>query len=312
MGTKVLLTGGAGFIGSHLAEAILEKSYNLKIIDNFSTGNINNIKSILSDVELIEGDIRNISTISKVMKDIDIVVHQAALPSIQRSINDPITTNEVNVIGTLNLLWAAVKNKVDKFLFASSSSVYGNNSNDTKHESDPPSPLSPYAASKLAGENYCRVFSNVYGIQTVCLRYFNVFGSRQDPNSQYSAVIPKLINFLIKDKNPVIYGDGSQSRDFTYITNVINANLLAIENSTEKHLVLNCACNKSIALNQVIKELNEILGKKIEPLFESERAGEVKHSCADISLAKQKINYSPEIFFSEGLKKTVKDFINNT
>ncbi|MFA5792093.1 MAG: SDR family oxidoreductase [Candidatus Paceibacterota bacterium] len=308
MTQRILLTGGAGFIGSHLAEEFLLKNYSVRIIDNFSTGNRNNIKNILHDVELIEGDIRDYPTVSRAMKDIDIVVHQAALPSVPRSINDPITTNEVNVKGTLNLLWAAVEGKVNKFLFASSSSIYGNSKELLKHESICPSPLSPYAVSKLAGENYCKVFSNTYGIQTVCLRYFNVFGPRQDPNSQYSAVIPKFINILMNNKQPTIFGDGLQSRDFTFVKNIVKANLLAIENASEKNLIMNCACNRQVSLNDLVKELNQILNKNIEHVYEKERIGDVKHSFADISLAREKISYEPEVYFSEGLRRTINEF----
>lgn len=305
---KVLLTGGAGFIGSHIADELLFRNYTVKILDNFSTGNKNNIKNILNNIDLIEGDIRDPDTVSIAMQDVNIVIHHAALPSVPRSINDPITTNHVNVNGTLNLLWAAVEKKVEKFIFASSSSVYGNSNETVKHERLILNPLSPYAVTKLTVENYCRVFSEIYGLNTVCLRYFNVFGPRQNPNSQYSAVIPKFIKIISEDNRPVIFGDGTQSRDFTFVKNVVNANLLAIENSTDKNLVMNCACNVPITLNALVEEINRCLGKNIEPIYEKERMGDIKFSCADIKLAKQKINYQPEIFFKEGLEKTIKDF----
>lgn len=311
MNQRLLLTGGAGFIGSHLAEEFLLKNYSVRIIDNFSTGNRDNIKNIIPDVELIEGDIRDYPTVSRAMKDIDVVVHQAALSSVPRSIIDPMTTNEVNVKGTLNLLLAAVEHKAEKFLFASSSSIYGNSKELMKVESICPSPLSPYAVSKLTCENYCKFFSNNYGLQTVCLRYFNVFGPKQDPDSQYSAVIPKFINMLLKDKQPTIFGDGLQSRDFTFVKNVVKANLLAMENAYEKNLIMNCACNKSITLNDLVKEINKFLGKNIEPIYEDVRVGDIKHSCADIELAKEKINYFPEISFREGLELTIKEYVAN-
>lgn len=302
---KVLVTGGGGFIGSHLAEEFLNKGFSVRIIDNFSTGNRINIDSFKNDIELIEGDIRDFHTVSKAVQDVNFIIHQAALPSVPRSIADPITTNSVNIDGTLNLLWAAVVNKVDKFLFASSSSIYGDTIELPKHERMIPNPLSPYAVSKLTVEYYCKVFSMTYGLNTVCLRYFNVFGPRQDPNSQYSAVIPKFINLINENKQPVIFGDGLQSRDFTFIKNVVKCNMLAIEQSTEKNLILNCACNQQITLNSLIFELNRLFGKNIQPLYDPERLGDIKHSCADISLAHEKIGYHPEIFFNDGLELTV-------
>lgn len=308
MGKTILLTGGAGFIGSHIAEELLIKNYSVRILDNFSTGSKTNLKSFINDVQLIEGDIRNFNTVSHAVKGADIIVHQAALPSVPRSIKDPITSNEVNINGTLNLLWASVDAKVEKFLFASSSSIYGNSVELIKHEKICPNPLSPYAATKLAGENYCRVFSQTYGFQTICLRYFNVFGPRQDPDSQYSAVIPKFIKLISENKQPTIFGDGLQSRDFTYVKNVVKANLLSIENASENNLIMNCACNMKISLNELVKEINRNLDKNIEPLYAKEREGDIKHSYADISLAKKMINYEPEIYFSEGLKKTIERF----
>lgn len=308
MGKKVLLTGGAGFIGSHIAEGLLKENFEVRIIDNFSTGSRNNLLSFINNVELIEGDIRDYPTVSRAVSGVNIIIHEAALPSVPRSINDPITTNEVNVKGTLNLLWAAVEKKVNKFVFASSSSIYGNSSELIKHEGLTPHPLSPYAVSKLAGENYCRVFSETYGFNTVCLRYFNVFGPRQNPNSQYSAVIPKFIGLMKKNERPTIFGDGLQSRDFTFVNNVVNANLLALKNTVEKNLIMNCACSVPVSLNEMVGELNQNLGKNLEPIYTEERPGDIKHSFADISLAKLKIGYEPEILFGDGLKKTIDEF----
>ncbi len=304
MSIKVLITGGAGFIGSHLVEEFLQKNYQVRVIDNFSTGSLNNLTQFKNDIELIEGDIRSYHTVIKAVKDVKIVVHQAALPSVPRSINDPITTNEVNITGTLNLLWASVENRVEKFLFASSSSVYGNSIELPKHERMIPNPMSPYAVSKLACENYCKVYSSIYGLETICIRYFNVFGPRQNPNSQYSAVIPKFIDQMKDNKRPTIFGDGLQSRDFTYVKNVVDANLLAIENNSEKNLIMNCACNEQISLNSLVHQINKILNKDIEPIYEAERAGDIKHSFADIKLAKEKIGYVPKIYFNEGLRLT--------
>lgn len=310
MTKKILLTGGAGFIGSHLADGFLTRGYSLRILDNFSTGKRDNIKHILNDIELIEGDIRDAETVSKVVEDVNIIVHEAALPSVPRSIKDPVTTNQVNVNGTLNLLWATVKNKVEKFIFASSSSVYGDSKESIKHEGLVTNPLSPYAITKLTAEHYCRVFSETYSLPTICLRYFNVFGPRQDPSSQYSAVIPKFIKLMNNNERPIVYGDGTQSRDFTFIKNVVNANILAVENSSDKNLIINCATNLPVTINKLIKEINGILGKNIEPIYEKERTGDIKHSCAAIELAKEKIGYGPEILFKEGLEVTVKEFIN--
>lgn len=309
MTKKILVTGGAGFIGSHLADEFLTRGYSIRILDNFSTGKIDNIKHILNDIELIEGDVRDIETVTKAVRNVDIIVHKAALPSVPRSIKDPATTNQVNVTGTLNLLLTAVQNNVEKFIFASSSSVYGNSEESVKNEKLAANPLSPYAVTKLTAEHYCRVFSEIYGLPTICFRYFNIFGPRQDPSSQYSAVIPKFIKLMSNNERPIIYGDGTQSRDFTFIKNVIGANILAIENSSDKNLIMNCATNLPITINQLVKEINGILGKKIEPIYERERIGDIKHSCAAIELAKKKIGYNPDILFKEGLELTIKEFV---
>jgi len=310
MNTRVLVTGGAGFIGSHLVDEFLLQGYSVRVIDNFTTGSKNNIKHVLGDVELIEGDIRDYHTVLKAVKNIDIIVHQAALPSVPRSVYDPITTNEVNVKGTLNLLWAAVESGTKKFLFASSSSIYGDSVELPKHEKLCPNPLSPYAVSKLTAETYCKAFSNTYGLKTICLRYFNVFGPRQDPNSEYSAVIPKFIKMIAENKQPIIYGDGLQSRDFTFMKNVVKGNLLAIKSSAEKNLIMNCACNVQITINKLVEEINGILGKNVVPIYQEGRTSDVKHSYADIKLALEKISYKPEIQFREGLEITVNSILN--
>jgi len=305
MANKVLITGGAGFIGSHLVEGFLNKNYVVRVIDNFSTGNINNLKQFKNDIELIEGDIRSYHTVMKAVKNIDFVLHQAALPSVPRSIYDPITTNEVNISGTLNLLWASAENRVEKFLFASSSSIYGNSEVLPKREIMHPNPMSPYAVTKLTCENYCRIYSSIYKLKTVCIRYFNVFGPRQNPFSQYSAVIPKFINAVKNSIPPTIYGDGTQSRDFTFVKNIVNANILATEKSTDDNLIMNCACNEQITLNELVVQLNKLLHKNLKPIYANERQGDIKHSFADISIAKEKIGYIPEVFFNEGLYKTI-------
>jgi UDP-glucose 4-epimerase len=302
---KFLVTGGAGFIGSHLVEELLKRNYEVKVLDNFSTGKRENLKEFEKDIELIEGDIRSYHIVEKAVKGIDIILHQAALPSVPRSIKDPITTNEVNVGGTLNILEGAKENKVKRVVFASSSSVYGDTPTLPKSEDMIPNPLSPYAVSKLAGENYCQVYSRIYGIETVILRYFNVFGPRQDPSSQYSAVIPKFIKAIKEDKRPIIYGDGTQSRDFTYVANVVEANILAASSEVDSGIIMNCACGGQITLNELVNEINKILKKNIEPIYDEPRIGDIKHSYADIELINRKLNFKPIFNFYEGLKFTV-------
>jgi nucleoside-diphosphate-sugar epimerase len=301
---KILVTGGAGFIGSNLVEELLKKNHTIKVLDNFSTGSRNNIEGYRKDIEVIEGDIRSYHIVQKAVHNVEVIFHLAALPSVPRSITDPITSNEVNVLGTLNLLNAAVESKVSRFIFSSSSSVYGDTPELPKHEGMTPNPLSPYAVSKLTGEKYCSVFSRLYGLETISLRYFNVFGPRQDPNSQYSAVIPKFIKLMINDKQPVIYGDGLQSRDFTFVKNVVNANILAASAKCESGVVMNCACHFRVTLNDLVNEINQILGKNIQPIYSEPRTGDIKHSFADISLAKKLINFEPTFGFKEGLIKT--------
>lgn len=305
---KFLVTGGAGFIGSNIVSALLKRGYQVKVLDNFSSGKRENLKDFEKDIELIEGDIRSYHIVQESLKGIDVVLHQAALPSVPRSIKDPITTNEVNINGTLNILEASVSAKVKKVVYASSSSVYGDNPQLPKHESMTPNPLSPYAVSKLSGEKYCNVFSRIYGLETISLRYFNVFGPRQDPSSQYSAVIPKFIRAIKNNEQPVIYGDGEQSRDFTYILNVVEANILAATSDFESGIAVNCAMNGQISLNELVNHINKILGKNILPRYEQPRAGDIKHSFADIHLAKEKINYVPLVSFEEGLKLTIDSY----
>ncbi|MBP9191591.1 MAG: SDR family oxidoreductase [Ignavibacteria bacterium] len=306
---KFLITGGAGFIGSNIASELLKKGYSVRILDNFSSGKRENLKGMEKDIELVEGDIRSYHIVQDSLKDIDIVLHQAALPSVPRSIKDPITTNDVNINGTLNILEAAVDMKVKRVVYASSSSVYGDNPVLPKVETMIPNPLSPYAVSKLTGEKYCNVFSRIYGLETVCLRYFNVFGPRQDPTSQYSAVIPKFIKSISQDIQPVIYGDGEQSRDFTYISNVIQANILAATSDCESGITLNCAVSGQITLNDLVKEMNKLMNKDVKPIYEGTRAGDIKHSFADISLAEKSIGYKPVVSFQEGLKKTIESYL---
>jgi len=305
--SSYLITGGAGFIGSHIVEELVKRKEKVRVLDNFSTGKKENITPFFKDIELIEGDIRDLMIVKKAMKGTDFCLHQAALPSVPRSIKDPITTNEVNVLGTLNILMAAKEEGVKKVVYASSSSVYGDTPQLPKREDARASPLSPYALSKLAGEEYSKLFSSLYGLETIVLRYFNVFGSRQDPTSQYAAVIPKFISLMLKGKRPTIYGDGKQSRDFTYVLNVVNANLLATASKT-KEGVFNIACGKRIMVNELVKNLNRVMNTDIEPLYTDPRPGDIRHSQADISRAEEVLGYKIGVDFEEGLKRTVEWF----
>lgn len=305
---KFLVTGGAGFIGSNIVKSLINNGNNVRVLDNFSSGKRSNLDQYNDDVELIEGDVRSYHIVQQAVKGIDIVLHQAALPSVPRSIKDPITSNEVNVNGTLNVLEASVSGGIKRVIYASSSSVYGDNPELPKHERMLPNPLSPYAVSKLAGEKYCSVFSRIYGLETIALRYFNVFGPNQDPSSQYSAVIPKFIRAILNNEQPVIYGDGEQSRDFTYVSNVVDANILSAVADCDSGIAINCAYSAQITLNELVSYINQNLDKKIDPIYKEPRPGDIKHSFANINLAKDKINYNPMIGFEEGLKLTIEHF----
>ncbi len=305
-----LVTGGAGFIGSNLVGRLLEHDHTVRALDNFSTGKRSNLEEFAQSANVIEGDVRDYETVRRAADGVDVILHQAALPSVPRSIKDPLSSDAVNVVGTLNVLQAAKTAKVKRVVFASSSSVYGDTPDLPKHERMAPNPLSPYAVSKLAGEQYCRVFAHVYGMETVSLRYFNVFGPRQDPESEYAAVIPKFINAMLRDKQPTIYGDGEQSRDFTFVENVIQANLLAATAACEPGIVMNCACHGRFTLNQLVQAINEILGKEIRPLYAPPRAGDIKHSFASIDLARKSIGYAPSVEFKEGLQRSIEWYIS--
>jgi len=306
-----LVTGGAGFIGSHIVDALVKGGKKVRVIDNLSTGNAANLAHLINDIEFIEGDIRDANLLDKAMKGIDFCFHEAALPSVARSVEDPITVNQVNIDGTLNLLFAAKKNKVKRFIYASSSSAYGDSPSLPKKEDMKPHPLSPYAVSKLTGEYYCGVFYSVYGLETLCLRYFNVFGPRQDPNSQYAAVIPKFITCFLRNTSPQIYGDGTQSRDFTYIDNVVYANMLAAEAKSTSGQILNVACGRRTSLNDLVELLKNLLSSKVSPDYAEPRSGDIKHSLADISEARHMLGYSPKTSFEQGIKKTIEWHKNN-
>jgi UDP-glucose 4-epimerase len=302
------VTGGAGFIGSNICEGLVNKGEKVRILDNFSTGKRENIVKFKDSIELIEGDLGNLEVVKRAMAGVDFVLHQGALPSVERSIEDPLTTNKVNILGTLNVLLAACEAKVKRVIYASSSSVYGDTRTLPKKEVMKTSPQSPYAVTKLIGEAYCRIHYSIYGLETVCLRYFNVFGPRQDPSSQYAAVIPKFITLMLRGESPPIYGDGEQSRDFTFIDNVVEANLEACEAKGASGRAFNIACGKSISINNLVQRLNGILKTRIEPTYQSPRKGDVRHSWADISQARKILHYSPEVGFAAGLEKTVRWF----
>lgn len=314
--TKYLVTGGAGFIGSHIAEKLLEQGNQVRILDNFETGKEKNMASFIHQVDFMKGDIRHAQTCEKACDGIDYVFHQAALGSVPRSIKDPITTNEVNITGTLNMLMAAKKAGIKRFIYASSSSVYGNSLVLPKVETMSPNPLSPYALSKYAGEVYALQFYFLYGFETIALRYFNVFGPRQEPHSQYAAVIPKFISSLRDGKRPTIFGDGEQTRDFTYVADVVNANLLASQASEDVcGKTYNVACQKKISLHDLLKKINQLIVlekpevKDLQPIYEAFRPGDVKESLADINQSKSYLNYHPHFSLEEGLKKTVEYFL---
>ena len=305
---KILVTGGAGFIGSNIVRKLVELGHSVRVLDNFATGQRDNLSGYIDSIEMIEGDIRDFWTVAKATKDIECIIHEAALPSVLRSIDNPLTTTEVNINGTLNLLEASRFNGVRRLIFASSSSVYGDSVENCKHEELKPRPKSPYAITKLAAEEYCLIFNQLYGLETVALRYFNVFGPRQNPNSQYSAVIPKFIIKMLADEPPPINGDGTTSRDFTFVENVIAATILALEKHTAVGKVINVACNKAYTINDLVQSLNQIMGKSIRPQYLPEIKGEVKHSLADISRARELLGYSPAVDFNAGLAATVKWF----
>jgi UDP-glucose 4-epimerase len=306
-----LVTGGAGFIGSHITEELLRLGEHVRVFDDFSTGKRENLRfpeleaKLKTSCEIVEGDVRDSESVCAAMHGVDYVLHQAALPSVARSVIDPLSSHAVNVTGTLNILLAAREEHVKRVVYASSSSVYGNSASLPKHEKMPTEPLSPYAVSKLAGERYCVAFHEVYDTPTVCIRYFNVFGPRQDPSSEYSAVIPKFITVMLRGERPLICGDGLQSRDFTYVTNVVRANLLACEREEAIGCVMNVACGKRYTLLDLHRELVGLTGADVAPVFVAPRPGDVRHSMASIDLATEKIGYHSEVDWLGGLKKTV-------
>jgi UDP-glucose 4-epimerase len=301
---KVVITGGAGFIGSHLARR-LAMQHHCTVIDDLSTGRVQNIAEDIAEqrLEFVQGSILNLELLKRIFKDADCVFHQAAMVSVPRSMENPLACSLVNVIGTLNVLLAARDNRVAKVAYASSSSVYGDTPELPRREQAKPSPLSPYAVSKLAGELYCRVFSNAYGLATVCLRYFNVYGRRQDPDSQYAAVIPRFIKRVLNGEAPIIFGDGSQTRDFTFVEDVVEANILAMESSATG--VFNIGTGRSISISDLANVIMDVTGRSFVPLFQEKRAGDVEHSVANISKAST-FGYRPKYSIKEGITEILR------
>ena len=303
---QYLVTGGGGFIGSHLVRALLERGDAVRVFDNFSTGRRSNLADVASDVDVQVGSITDPAAVANAMRGVEYVLHQAAIPSVARSVEQPHECHENNVTGTLHVLDAARRAGVQKVVYAASSSAYGNAAVSPKHEALPPAPMSPYAAAKLAGEQYCRVWTQVYGLPTVALRYFNIFGPRQDPESLYAAVIPRFITRMLRGEAPTINGDGSQSRDFTYVANVVRANLLACAaDERADGQVMNIACGEAYTLLELVAAINGILGTTIEPTHGPAQIGDVRHSLAAIERAHDIISYTPQVGFAEGLQRTV-------
>jgi len=310
-----LVTGGAGFIGSHLVERLLAGGARVRVLDNFSTGaraNLGFAPRFRRQLEVLRGDIRNLPAVLRAARGARVIFHQAAMRSVPRSVKDPLGANANNVSGTLNVLEAARRCRVPRVVYASSSSVYGDRPDLPKREDQPPAPLSPYAASKAAGEQYATIWTRLYGVETVGLRYFNVFGPRQDPKSEYAAVIPRFIQWGLRRRPLEVHGDGAQSRDFTYIDNVVEANLLAAKAPGAPGEVFNVGCGSRVSLLEVIERLEAILGRRLERRHTPARAGDVAHTLADVSKAKRLLGYAPLVDFDEGLRRTVEYFTSSS
>ena len=299
------MTGGAGFIGSHIVHRLVADGHEVMVVDDLSTGARENLLAVWKDIVFLEGSICDRKALERVFEGAECVFHQAALASVKRSVDDPLSTNRANVEGTLNVLEVARRSGVRRVVYASSSSVYGDAPTLPKHEEMVPAPKSPYAVSKLAGEYYCRVYAELFGLGTVSLRYFNVFGPRQDPGSPYAAVVPIFVKAILEGAQPTVFGDGEHSRDFTYVDNVVQANLLAARAEGAPGQVFNVGCGGSFTLNELIKKLGKILGMDVTPIYAPERPGDVRHSRADIQRARRVLGYEPSLGFEEGLKRTV-------
>jgi UDP-glucose 4-epimerase len=302
---RFLVTGGAGFIGSHLAETLVARGDRVRVLDNFSTGRLDNLRTFKAGIEIVEGDVTDSQKVAAAVADVDCIFHQAALASVPRSIEKPLDTHAACVTGTVVLLDAARRAGVRRVVYAASSSAYGDQPTSSKRETDLPGPLSPYAAAKLAAELYCEAFYHSYGLETVAIRYFNVFGPRQDPDSPYSAVIPLFITAMLAGKQPMVYGDGQQSRDFTYVANVVHANLLAADADGVGGEMFNVANGRTTTLLELIAELNRLLGTNIRPNHAPPRVGDVRDSLADISKARRLLGYEPQVDFRTGLERSI-------
>lgn len=308
---SVLVTGGAGFIGSHVVDGLVKRGHRVRVLDNFSTGKRQNIQHLEDSVELKVADIRDFGQVQEAVTDIDYIIHLAAIPSVTRSIHDPLTTNEVNVQGTLNLLKAAKEAEVRRFVFSSSSSVYGNNPQLPRVEDMRPSPLSPYSLQKLTAESYCSLFFHIYGLDTVSLRYFNIYGPRQDPGSVYSGVISRFVAALLEGKPPVIYGDGQQTRDFTFVADAARATMLAALRPEAGGQVMNLASEDSCTIVELLTTLQELTGCKISPVYEPPRPGDIRDSRGSYEKARRFLEYQPDISLRQGLQRTVEWFKMN-
>ena len=302
---KFLVTGGAGFIGSNICKRLVSQDCFVRVVDNLITGKKSNLSEVIDKIEFIQADMGDSEVAQSAMKDIDVVLHEGALPSVPVSIDNPAATHKHCVDATFTLLLAARDAGIKRFVYAASSSAYGDAPTSPKVETMPASPLSPYAVAKLTGEYYCSVFYNIYGLETVSLRYFNVFGPYQDPASQYAAAIPAFVTAILKGEPPTIYGDGEQSRDFTYIDNVVDANLLAARARQTQGEVINIACGQAVTVNEIIDMINNLLGKSVKPTYTPPRPGDVKHSLADITAAQNLIDYKPNVSFNNGLRLAI-------
>ncbi len=301
----MLVTGGAGFVGSHVTAALVERGDRVRVLDNLSTGSKANLAHLAGKFDWIEADLVDRQAVARALEGVDCVYHQAALASVPRSVDDPMATHQSCATGTVTLLDEARRAGVRRVVYAGSSSAYGDQPFSSKREIDLPAPLSPYAAAKLAGEFYCQAFGACYGLETVCIRYFNVFGPRQDPDSPYSAVIPLFVSAMLVGKSPVVYGDGLQSRDFTYIDNVVRGNLLAGDAAAAAGRTINVACGRQTNLLELIDAINDLLGTRIAPVFDAPRPGDVRESLADVSLARELLGYEPTVDLQEGLARSI-------
>lgn len=306
-----LVTGGAGFIGSNIVEELVKQGAQVRVVDNFATGKPENLEALKSRIDFREVDICDLPGLKSALRDADYVLHEAAIPSVPRSVIDPVTSHNADLTGTLHVLWAAKESGVKRVVYAASSSAYGESPELPKREEMPAKPISPYGLMKYVGEEYCRLFTQLYGLETVALRYFNVFGPRQDPSSQYSGVLSRFITAMLAGKRPVIFGDGEQSRDFTYVSNVVQGNLLACHAAGVTGRMYNLACGRRINLNAVVAALNRILKTDLAPVYEAPRVGDIKHSLADIARAGNDLKYSPSIQFEDGLRLTVEWYKRN-